>query len=80
MFIVEIGQLKKGYPPELKLSQLIALKFNVVKLLQYSKASSPIDVTLLGIVTEVKSLQRLKAEFPIDVTPLGIVMEVKPLQ
>jgi metal-sulfur cluster biosynthetic enzyme len=37
------------------------------------------DVTLLGMVTEVKPLQYSKAELPIDVTQLGMVTEVKPL-
>ena len=43
-------------------------------------ASSPIDVTLFGIVIEVKPLQSENAEEPIDVTLLGIVIEVNPLQ
>ena len=38
------------------------------------------DVTLLGIVTEVKPLQSQKAHSPISVTLLGMVTEVKPLQ
>ena len=38
------------------------------------------DVTLLGMMTEVKPLQPEKADPPIDVTLLGIVIEVKPLQ
>ena len=38
------------------------------------------DVTLLGMVTEVKPLQSEKASPPIDVTLLGMVTEVKPLQ
>jgi hypothetical protein len=37
------------------------------------------DVTLLGIVTEVRLLQSLKAANPIDVTLLGIVTEVRLL-
>ena len=36
------------------------------------------EVTLLGIVTEVKLLQFSNAEFPMEVTLLGIVTEVKP--
>jgi hypothetical protein len=38
------------------------------------------DVTLLGIVTEIKPLHHLKADLPMDVTLLGMVTEVKPLQ
>lgn len=39
----------------------------------------PIDVTLLGMVTEVKFLHSLKASESIDVTLLGMVTEVKLL-
>jgi metal-sulfur cluster biosynthetic enzyme len=35
------------------------------------------DVTLLGIVTEVRLEQKEKALFPMDVTLLGIVTEVR---
>ena len=38
------------------------------------------EVTLLGMVTEVKPLQPQNAEFPIEVTLFGMVTEVKPLQ
>jgi hypothetical protein len=51
-----------------------------VRPLQLSKAPSPIDVTLFGIVTEVRPLQPQKAAFPMDVTLFGIVTEVRPLQ
>jgi hypothetical protein len=37
----------------------------------------PIDVTLLGMFTEVRWEQDWKAPKPIDVTPLGIMMDVK---
>ena len=46
----------------------------MVKPLQPLKAFCPIEVTLLGIVTEVKPLQPQKALLPIDVTLFGIVM------
>ena len=38
------------------------------------------EVTELGIVTEVKPVQPEKAEPPIEVIELGIATEVKPLQ
>ena len=38
------------------------------------------DVTLLGMDTEVKPEQPIKARLPIDVTLLGMVIEVKPEQ
>jgi len=44
------------------------------------KASLPIVVTLLGMVTEVRELQYLKAQPPIVVTLLGMVIEVRELQ
>lgn len=44
------------------------------------KASSPIDVTLLGIVIDVNPEQLEKAEYPIDVTLFGISIDVKPEQ
>ena len=47
---------------------------------QQQKASSPIDVRLLGMVTEVRPEQPSKALRPILVTLLGIVMEVRPEQ
>ncbi len=46
--------------------------------LQPPKATIPMLVTLLGIVTEVKPLQPEKAPLPMLVTLLGIVTEVKP--
>ena len=51
-----------------------------VKLLQFLKAQSPIDVTESGIDIEVRLLQFSKAQSPIDVTESGIVIEVKLLQ
>ena len=44
------------------------------------KASSPMLVTLLPIVTEVREEQDRKAQFPMLVTLLGIVTEVKEEQ
>ena len=38
------------------------------------------EVTELGIVTEVKPLQSENAKLRMEVTELGIVTEVKPLQ
>ena len=43
-------------------------------------ASSPIEVTLSGIVMLVSPLQPLNAESPIEVMLSGIVMLVSPLQ
>ena len=45
-----------------------------------AKALEPIDVTEVGIVTDVNIEQLLKALEPIDVTQLGIVIDVKPEQ
>jgi hypothetical protein len=47
--------------------------------LQLEKASSPIDVTLLGIVTEVRPEQPSKALLPMDVTLLGITVPLHPI-
>ena len=47
-----------------------------VKLEQDWKATPPIDVTLLPMITETRP-QCSKAKFPIEVTELGIVNEVK---
>jgi len=47
------------------------------------KADLPIDVTELGIFTDVKLLQSEKADSPIDVTELGISTDdrfVQPLK
>ena len=43
------------------------------------KASLPIVVTLLGMVTEFRELQFLKAASPIVVTLFGMVTEVREL-
>ena len=51
-----------------------------VKLEQSRKASSPIEVTLSGMVIEVKPEQPSKAQLSIEVTPSGMVIEVKPVQ
>ena len=64
-------------------------KFELVKILpQYEyeaselarlNALAPIEVTLLGIVSEVSAVAPLKASLPIEVTLLGIVSEVSAL-
>ena len=51
-----------------------------VRLLQDSKAQSPIEMTEFGIVIEVKPSQLEKAYSPIEMTEFGIVTEVNPLQ
>ena len=38
------------------------------------------EVTPVGMVTEVKLLQFLNALLPMEVTPVGMVTEVNPLQ
>ena len=43
--------------------------------MQTEKASSPILVTELGIVTEVRLEQEEKAELPILVTELGMIVD-----
>ena len=48
--------------------------------LQKEKASPPMYVTLLGMVTEVRLLHSEKAAMPMDVTPLPMIKEVKLLQ
>ena len=48
--------------------------------MQFRKASVPMLVTLLGMVTEVKLLQPEKALSLMVVTLLGMVTEVKLLQ
>ena len=47
---------------------------------QSSNALSPIEVTELGMVTEVNPVQPSNAEYPIEVTELGMLTEVKPEQ
>ena len=48
-----------------------------VKLLQFSKAPSPIEIKLLPKIMLVKLLQSEKAYFPIDVTLSGMIISVK---
>ena len=48
--------------------------------LQFKNAVRPIEVTELGIVTDVSLLQSINAKSPIEVTELGIVTDVSPLQ
>ena len=54
--IVEIGQSVNGWLEEVKLLQLIALKFKVVKLVQPLKVELLIDVILLPILRVVKEV------------------------
>ena len=54
--------------------------FTFIKPLHSKKASPPISVTELGMVTSVKPLQPLKALYPIVLTELGKVTLVKPVQ
>ncbi len=51
-----------------------------IRLVQPEKASSLMDVTLLGMVMEVRPVQPEKASSPMNVTLLGMVMEVRPVQ
>ncbi len=53
---------------------------NLATPLQPANASTPMLVTLLGIVIEVRPLQYLNASFPMLVTLFGIVTDVRPLQ
>ena len=45
--------------------------------LQSEKALLPMDVTLLGIVTDVRLLHLEKAALPMDVTLLGMLTDVR---
>ena len=47
------------------------------RIVQPAKALSPIDITLLGIVTKVNPVQPENAELPILVTLLPMVNEVR---
>ena len=46
--------------------------------MQYEKAWSPIDVTLVGMDTEARSKHSQKAFVPIDVTLVGMDTEARP--
>jgi len=48
--------------------------------MQPSNATEPIDVTLLGILTDASLLQPENAEAPIEVTLLGIVTDAREVQ
>ena len=52
----------------------------LAKLLQFSNAPNPIEVTLSGIVTLFSEVQLEKAISPIEVTLLPIVTFVRPVQ
>ena len=66
--------------PKLKEGPFFAFHIIEVKLLQPSKASSPMLVTLFPIVTDVKPVHPEKARSPMLVTLFGISIEVKPVQ
>ena len=69
--------LKQDEPSE---GGIFANEIMLCKLLQLLKASFPIEVTELGIITESKLVQLENAELPIAVTESGIVTESKLLQ
>ena len=48
--------------------------------MQDENAAYPMDVTLLGMVTEVRAVQDENAESPMDVTPSEMVKEVREVQ
>lgn len=48
--------------------------------MQLPKVRYPIEVTELGIITEVRPEQSINAPSPIEVTELGIITEVRPIQ
>ena len=48
--------------------------------MQPLNAAFPIDVTLLGIVTDVNEVQSENTPGPIDVTLLGMVTDVNEVQ
>ena len=50
-----------------------------IKALQLIKASSPIDVTLVGIIKEVKLRQAENAAEQMDLIPSGIIVLSHPL-
>ena len=59
---------------------VLAVKLTVARELQLRKALLPMEVTDVGIVTEVREVQLPKACCPIEVTDEGIVTEVRELQ
>ena len=61
-------------------SGLLSSTLILVKSVQPKKAPVPIDVTLLGMLTEDRLLHRPNAELPIDVTLLGMVTKDRLLQ
>ena len=50
----------------------------LVRLEQYEKAPSPMEVTELGMVMPVRLEHHVKAELPMEVTESGMVMLVRP--
>ena len=79
--IVEIGQSVNGWLEEVKLLQLIALKFKVVKLVQPLKVELLIDVILLPILRVVKEvlLYTKYAGIVCTLSPITIVEIGQPL-
>ena len=71
-----------SFPHHLKVSSLMEVKFSErvkeVSSPQPANAFSPIEVTLLGMVTDFSDVL-MKAQTPMDVTVLGMLTAVKPL-
>ena len=75
---IQAGSFKNGVTPKVIPTQFSIT--TILSLLQYPNALLPIEVTLLGIITEVREVQTENALLPIDVTLLGIVTDVRWLQ
>ena len=58
--------------------QFVASYNTRFRLEQPSKAELPIDVTELGITTDVKTLQTENAKMPISVTEFGMIELLQP--
>ena len=65
-----------AFPPTVAFAGNIRVLSDV----QLKKANSPIDVTDLGIFTEVSPVHSIKTPLPIFLTPLEIFTEVSPVQ
>ena len=59
---------------------VISKILTLVRLLQYSNAPLPMEVTEFGMVTLVRLLQYSNALLPMEVTEFGMVTLVRPLQ
>ena len=53
---------------------------SIIKFEQPRKAKFPMDVTELGMLTEVRPVQFKKAHTPMDLTELGMLTVVRLLQ